>query len=701
MHDLEISWPEGTARFSPDDSPVEVGRSPDAAVILTEPSVSRRHIEFVWNGSAWTAADSSTHGSFDPIGVRLAPNWTVGTDTTIRLGGVEGVEVRIELVTTGAGSHDRSRQVADAAPPAGFAEEPAFDPPPAPAVSGAAMAPGDYPPPSSPQSDTGAPPAPSSPSVFDQPAGAALPPPAAFDDAPPPPDRDRGGPSAFDQPPPSGYDQGYDQAPPPPGHGPSEYDDAEYDDAPAGHDHPPAPPGYDQGYDEPPAPPGYEQAADGDRYDPPGHSSPHGAPGDLPLTETGAIPNLGSTTSVSDATLQLSIDGQDYTFLPGTEVTLGREPSCLVHVDERHSLVSRRHLKIMYRDDAWWIEDFSSKGTFVDGKRLSAPYKAEGAFLVQLGDDDAGTALRVITAGEHKAPRRQSLGLLIAIGVLALIAIAALVLALRGGDDEGSQTLAVPAAATDSGESAAASAGTTAAATLATAKQATVLLIADEGTGGLGFGSGFFVTDELIVTNQHVADLDETLLVAVSRVPDDPAVVEFSSVPVARHPFLDIAVLRLTEPDGAEARSGLQPVTLGETASLTLGDDVFNTGFPATLSLISRNDMENLQLPPVGTTRGDAASFSIWPGCSNPDFEAFIPIGSPESVTCSPDGDISRGIVLTTFSSGEGASGSPVFHGDEVIAVVFAGPLDEANAGRAISTDAFRPWLDEIIAANS
>ena len=69
-------------------------------MILTEPSVSRNHIEFVWTGTAWTAHDSSTHGSFDPIGVRLAPTWTVGTNTTIRLGGVEGVEVKIELVTT-------------------------------------------------------------------------------------------------------------------------------------------------------------------------------------------------------------------------------------------------------------------------------------------------------------------------------------------------------------------------------------------------------------------------------------------------------------------------------------------------------------------------------------------------------------------------------------------------------------------------
>jgi len=172
---------------------------------------------------------------------------------------------------------------------------------------------------------------------------------------------------------------------------------------------------------------------------------------------------------------------------------------------------------------------------------------------------------------------------------------------------------------------------------------------------------------------------------------------------VALHPFLDIAVLQITsDANGNPVDSvGLPPVKLGDSNTLTLGDPVFNTGFPAEFAVISLDDMGELRLPPVSATRGEAASWAIWPGCSNPDQASFIPEGSPPGVGCSPDGDISNAVVITTFASGQGASGSPVFHNDEVVAVVFAGPQDEANAGRNISTTAFAPWLQQTIADNS
>jgi hypothetical protein len=426
-----------------------------------------------------------------------------------------------------------------------------------------------------------------------------------------------------------------------------------------------------------------------------------------PATTTGlnqSILDLASTTAISDASIQISIDGSDYTFLPGSEITIGRDPTCLVTVDERHSLVSRRHLKINFHDDHWWIDDYSSKGTYVDGRKIGSSYKAEGAFMVQLGDDDAGTPMRVITAGEHRAPRRQNIVLLAVIGLLALIAIGALVVALRGGgggsEENGSLTVGdqPPADAT-----AATGVGTGPATDvvdrdLTSAKQSTVLLLADS-----GLGSGFFVSDRLIVTNQHVADLADSLTVAVSRTADEPAEVEYMAATVARHPFLDIAVLQLTADTsgGPVDASGLPAAAIGDSSALTLGDEVYNTGFAAQLSLISLDDMGQVRLPPVSVTSGEAANFSIWPGCSNPDQEGFIPIGSPAGVACAPDGDIAKGIVLTTFSSGQGASGSPVFKDNEVIAVVFAGPEDEANAGRNITTNSFADWLDGVIADNA
>ena len=73
---------------------------------------------------------------------------------------------------------------------------------------------------------------------------------------------------------------------------------------------------------------------------------------------------------------------------------------------------------------------------------------------------------------------------------------------------------------------------------------------------------------------------------------------------------------------------------------------------------------------------------------------------SPAGVTCSQGGDIDRGVLLSSFASGQGASGSPVFHDDEVIGVVYAGAPDEANASLNIASATFRTWLDEIVASN-
>ncbi len=605
MHDLEITWPTGRARFSADDSPVEVGRSPDAAVVLTDPSVSRRHIDFVWNGTAWTAMDSSTHGSFDPIGVRLAPTWTVGTNTTVRLGGMEGVELRIELVTT--------RPSSMSAPIPTSLAPPVIETPPGP-----------------PSLSVFAPPVPAPMAARPAPAPIFFPPPSELDLRPVTP----------------------------------------ANQVPSGTPAPPAPPAPPAAFD--PAPP---------------------APPAPPVPQSSAptsLHHLAATTIVGDDTISLSIDGRDYTFLPGTEITVGRDPACLVSVDERHALVSRRHLVIAHHDNSWWIEDSSTKGTFVDGRKISGPVRAEGAFLAQLGDDNAGVALKIITSGDHRVRKQQNIPLLVAIAVLGLIAVGALFLALQRRNDSPIEAGATAATVVDSGAQAAAD--------LASAKQSTVMLLADD-----GLGSGFFVSDNLIVTNQHVAALAPSLFVAVSRTADEPAQVEYEAEVVALHPYLDIAVLRLTVDANQRpvASADLPAVTIGDSSKLTLGDAVYNTGFPAPLSLISLDDMGELQLPPVSATRGEAASFSIWPGCSNPDQASFIPIGSPPGVVCAPDGDVARGVVITTFASGQGASGSPVFRGDEVVAVVFAGPEDEANAGRNIATAAFSDWLDQTIAANS
>ncbi|MEL7157974.1 MAG: trypsin-like peptidase domain-containing protein, partial [Actinomycetota bacterium] len=401
-------------------------------------------------------------------------------------------------------------------------------------------------------------------------------------------------------------------------------------------------------------------------------------------------PATAADTIISDDTIQLAIDGQNYVFVPGVDVTIGRDPSCLVNLDERHALVSRHHLRIEHRDGNWWIEDHSSKGTYIDGRRISAHYKAEGAFLAHLGDDDAGTPMRIITAGEHKAPRSFNTLLVVAMAAVVLLAVAALAFVLLGSRNGGDET-------TVTAGSDVTVAAPVPGADLARAKQATVILLAEE-----GFGSGFFVTENLIVTNQHVAVLADELAVGVSRTVDEPAQAEFLAETVAVHPYLDIAVMKLTvdAADSPVSTSGLEPVPIGDSGGLTLGDEVYNTGFPQDLSPAGFDDMGDILLPAVSATSGEAANFSIWPGCSNPTRDEFIPTGSPPGVGCAPDGDITRAVVITTFSSGEGASGSPVFSGDAVVAVVFSGPEGNENAGRNIATAAFADWLDQVIAEN-
>ncbi len=625
MQDLDITWPDGEARFSPEDSPIQVGRSSGAAVPLTEGSVSRRHLELTWTGTGWVASDSSTHGTFDPIGVRLAPKWPIDSETTIRLGGTEGVQVHIRPVPQRApagrpdSGADPGGDIAkgngtghssDSAPPMGgpgklFAGQGAGQ--------GAAQ-------PSGPIFEAGL----FAPPSTDAPLGS---PPAVR-------------PAALDQPP----------APRPPAD--------------------PAPP--------PPS------ALDEPAVAPAGSVRLEGADEPSPPVATGGHPAVGaSATIISDSTLRLSVDGQDYSFLPGAEVTVGRDPSCLVRLDEKHSLVSRRHLRISYRDEAWWLEDFSSKGTYIDHRQIKDPYKVEGAFIANLGDDDAGTPMRIITAGEHRVPGGPNvvaIAALVAAAVIPLLLLA--ILLMRNGSASGEPDFAG-------------------------AKMSTVMLFGLEG----GQGSGFFVTDDLIVTNQHVAVLSPQMLVGVSREADEPAQIEYATELVANHPFLDIAVLRVANKatltaNGPEISTesvgdiDLPAVTLGDSNVVTLGDQVFSTGFPGRLSITSTDDMGALRLPPVVATSGQAVSFTIWPGCSNPDLETFIPADSPPGVGCSAGGDVNRGVLLSTFRSGQGASGSAVFHENRVVGVVYAGAADEPNASLNITTAAFEDWLQEIIDTN-
>lgn len=695
MHDLEITWPGGRLRFTPDDSPVLIGRSASAAVVVPQGTVSRRHLTMNWNGRSWQAEDTSTHGSYDPIGVRLSPSWTLGTDVVVRLGSPRGVELSMRLITRTLDEQSLRNPYADPdSPPTVVDLGP--PPPPEPSAGSARLLRvadgGD-------QHD-----------LQPEPVAGSAGPISQFDREPGYDGRSyspaseqlvemgdlsrfeegvsrtgsSGQPVALDEHGgeiDSGIDDGSvvdlrDGAPV------VDLDGVRVDDDTGAGGHQVAPGVPDRhapdamDWSNPPNQPLNLMA---ERRD-------HGAGGFDGVDEPHQFPEPPPDQSYSPAatfvetdTLRLQIDGEDYVFLPGHEVTVGRDPSCLVTVDERHSLVSRRHLRFVHAEGTWWLEDASSKGTFIDGRRLNRPYKAQGAFIAQLGDPSAGTQLRVVTSGQHRQPTNRA-GLAIAAVAAAALVIAAVVawLVLRGDEAQ--------------------------AETLATAKQSTVMLLSES-----GHGSGFFVSKSMIVTNQHVAAMADQLVVAVSPEVDEPAEIRYIAGLVENHPFLDIAVVKITNEaainDAGSVTIGDPAVQadvpllqLGDSSAVTIGDPVSSIGFPGRFSVSNTDDSGMPRLSAVTSTSGQAANFTSWPGCTSPNLDTFIPPDSPPTVTCSAEGNIDKGVLLASFPSGQGASGSAVLHEDKVVAVLFAGDSEDSTASRSITTNAFSGWLSSVLA---
>ncbi len=697
MHDLEITWPGGRLRFTPDDSPVLIGRSSSAAVVVPQGTVSRRHLTMSWNGRSWQAEDTSTHGSFDPIGVRLAQSWTVGTNVVVRLGSPRGVELSMRLITKALDEQVRLDPHGDPDSPPTIVD---FGPPPPPdpaAGTSGLLSVGD---------GDGGPrfrqdPIGAEPVELSELSGAGhgdrnpntAGRPVALDDHGDRADDANGGdhvvidlrPGTGAQPDSDGSDHGFDaNQTTVAGAVDHHADSAHRTDGNRGHD-------ADHG--------SVLVGADHQQADAMDWSHPPNQPLDLSVSaqpygsgvfaDNLEAPVLGepapdrsyspAATFVENDTLRLQIDGEDFVFLPGHEVTIGRDPSCLVTVDERHSLVSRRHLRFVHAQGTWWLEDASSKGTYIHGRRLNRPYKAEGAFIAQLGDPTAGTQLRVVTAGQHRQPANRA-GMAIAAIAAAALVIAAVVawLVLRGDESQ--------------------------AEALATAKQSTVMLLSES-----GHGSGFFVSRSMIVTNQHVAAMADQLVVAVSPEVDEPAEIRYIATLVRNHPFLDIAVVRITNEAsindagsvtiGNDADSADVPLLqLGDSGLVTIGDPVTSVGFPGRFSVPNSDDTGATRLAAVSSTSGQAANFTAWPGCNSPNLDSFIPPDSPATVACSADGAIEKGVLLTSFASGQGASGSAVLHDEKVVAVLFAGDAENATAGRSITTNAFSGWLSTVLA---
>ncbi len=61
---LELTWSEQTRSFSSDETPLHVGRSPEAHCFVHDPRVSRRHARIDWRQGSFTLTDVSSFGSW-------------------------------------------------------------------------------------------------------------------------------------------------------------------------------------------------------------------------------------------------------------------------------------------------------------------------------------------------------------------------------------------------------------------------------------------------------------------------------------------------------------------------------------------------------------------------------------------------------------------------------------------------------------
>ena len=70
--------------------------------------------------------------------------------------------------------------------------------------------------------------------------------------------------------------------------------------------------------------------------------------------------------------------------LKGPTVTIGRDPTCEIHLDNR--ALSRKHAQLEKRGAAIWVRDLNSQnGTFVNGQKIAAPQALSGGDLLEVG----------------------------------------------------------------------------------------------------------------------------------------------------------------------------------------------------------------------------------------------------------------------------------------------------------------------------
>ncbi len=98
MSDLRITFAGQMFTFGPGQT-VRIGRSPDNAVIVSDPIVSREHARISWRGDGWVLDDLGKGRTF--VGGLSVASVSVQQPLEVHLATALGPELRIELADTG------------------------------------------------------------------------------------------------------------------------------------------------------------------------------------------------------------------------------------------------------------------------------------------------------------------------------------------------------------------------------------------------------------------------------------------------------------------------------------------------------------------------------------------------------------------------------------------------------------------------
>ncbi len=290
--------------------------------------------------------------------------------------------------------------------------------------------------------------------------------------------------------------------------------------------------------------------------------------------------------------LVVRLGTQQRTFPVGQPVRVGRDPG--LELVTENPLVTRRQHGIITADlKGATYQDTSSRGTFLNGRRLKGPLRITESVLLHLGDPVTGEELGItpplsaarIASNQARRVRR-SLAVKVGAGVAGMAVIAVSLFVAVGRSSGGG------------------AGGALAPATLSRAVSATVRLLMGDPANYSGWGSGTIISpDGMILTNGHVAEpqaADEAvaqgvpgsgldpnppfLTVEMTDGESRPVVARYRARPVAVDGYLDLAVVKIYAT--ADGRP-LDPTTLhlpwlpiGASSSVQLDQPVTVLGFP-------------------------------------------------------------------------------------------------------------------------